>query len=392
MVTVHEVRKAQRAEGPATILAIGTATPPNCIDQSTYPDYYFRITNSEHKVELKKKFQRICDKSMIKKRYMYLTEEILKKNPSMCEYMAPSLDARQDMLVVEIPKLGKEAATKAITEWGQPKSKITHLVFCTTSGVDMPGADYQLTKLLGLRPSVKRLMMYQQGCFAGGTVLRLAKDLAENNRDARVLVVCSEITAIIFRGPPSDTHLDNLVGQALFGDGAAAIIVGADPLPEIEKPLFEVVSAAQTILPDSDGVMELHLREVGLTFHLLKDVPGLISKNIEKSLNEAFKPLNITDWNSLFWIAHPGGPAILDQVEAKLGLKPEKLEATRHILSEYGNLTSACVLFILDEVRRKSAADGHKTTGEGLEWGVLFGFGPGLTVETVVLHSAGVTA
>lgn len=323
---------------------------------------------------------------MIKKRYMYLTEEILKENPSMCEYMAPSLDARQDMVVVEIPKLGKEAATKAIKEWGQPKSKITHLVFCTTSGVDMPGADYQLTKLLGLRPSVKRLMMYQQGCFAGGTVLRLAKDLAENNKGARVLVVCSEITAVTFRGP-SDTHLDSLVGQALFGDGAAAIIVGADPLPEIERPLFELVSAAQTILPDSDGAIDGHLREVGLTFHLLKDVPGLISKNIEKSLNEAFKPLDITDWNSLFWIAHPGGPAILDQVEAKLGLKPEKLEATRHILSEYGNMSSACVLFILDEVRRKSATNGHKTTGEGLEWGVLFGFGPGLTVETVVLHS-----
>ncbi|CAL2224519.1 unnamed protein product [Prunus armeniaca] len=391
MVTVEEVRKAQRAEGPATVLAIGTATPPNCVDQATYPDYYFRITNSDHKTELKEKFQRMCDKSMIKKRYMYLTEEILKENPTMCEYMAPSLDARQDMVVVEIPKLGKEAATKAIKEWGQPKSKITHLVFCTTSGVDMPGADYQLTKLLGLRSSVKRLMMYQQGCFAGGTVLRLAKDLAENNRGARVLVVCSEITAVTFRGP-SDTHLDSLVGQALFGDGAAAIIVGADPIPEIEKPLFEVVSAAQTILPDSDGAIDGHLREVGLTFHLLKDVPGLISKNIEKSLNEAFQPLGISDWNSLFWIAHPGGPAILDQVESKLGLKPEKLEATRHILSEFGNMSSACVLFILDEVRKRAAEKGLKTTGDGLDWGVLFGFGPGLTVETVVLHSVGLNA
>nr|ABI79305.1 chalcone synthase [Pyrus communis] len=386
MVTVEEVRKAQRAEGPATVMAIGTSTPSNCVDQATYPDYYFRITNSEHRVELKEKFQRMCDKSMIKKRYMYLTEEILKENPSVCEYMAPSIDARQDMVVVEVPKLGKEAATKAIKEWGQPKSKITHLVFCTTSGVDMPGADYQLTKLLGLRPSVKRLMMYQQGCFAGGTVLRLAKDLAENNKGARVLVVCSEITAVTFRGP-SDTHLDSLVGQALFGDGAAAVIIGTDPVPEVEKPLFELVSAAQTILPDSDGAIDGHLREVGLTFHLLKDVPGLISKSIEKSLNEAFKPIGISDWNSLFWIAHPGGPAILDQVEAKLALKPQKLEATRQVLSDYGNMSSACVLFILDEVRRKSAEKGLKTTGEGLEWGVLFGFGPGLTVETVVLHS-----
>ncbi|VAH53548.1 unnamed protein product [Triticum turgidum subsp. durum] len=317
--------------------------------------------------DLKEKFKRMCDKSQIRKRYMHLTEEILQENPNMCAYMAPSLDARQDIVVVEVPKLGKAAAQKAIKEWGQPRSKITHLVFCTTSGVDMPGADYQLTKMLGLRPSVKRLMMYQQGCFAGGTVLRLAKDLAENNRGARVLVVCSEITA-------------------------AAVIVGADPDVSVERPLFQLVSASQTILPDSEGAIDGHLREVGLTFHLLKDVPGLISKNIERALEEAFKPLGIDDWNSVFWIAHPGGPAILDMVEAKVNLNKERMRATRHVLSEYGNMSSACVLFIMDEMRKRSAEDGHATTGEGMDWGVLFGFGPGLTVETVVLHSVPITA
>nr|AAS21057.1 chalcone synthase [Ginkgo biloba]AAT68477.1 chalcone synthase [Ginkgo biloba]ABZ04126.1 chalcone synthase [Ginkgo biloba] len=386
MEDLEAFRKAQRSDGPATILAIGTATPPNAVEQSNYPDYYFRITNSEHKTELKEKFKRMCDKSAIKKRYMYLTEEILKEKPEVCAYMAPSLDARQDMVVVEVPRLGKEAAAKAIKEWGQPKSKITHLIFCTTSGVDMPGADYQLTKLLGLRPGVKRVMMYQQGCFAGGTVLRVAKDLAENNRGARVLVVCSEITAVTFRGP-SDTHLDSLVGQALFGDGAAAVIVGADPIAEVEKPSFQLLWTSQTILPDSDGAIDGHLREVGLTFHLLKDVPGLISNNIEKSLVEAFHQFGISDWNELFWIAHPGGPAILDQVESKLNLNPLKMKATRHVLSEYGNMSSACVLFILDEMRKSSIKNGFLTTGEGLDWGVLFGFGPGLTVETVVLRS-----
>ncbi|CAD5178430.1 unnamed protein product [Musa acuminata subsp. malaccensis] len=414
MAKVQEIRSSQRAEGPATVLAIGTATPANVVYQAEYPDYYFRITKSEHLTELKEKFKRMCGCSyfslyylslyylkyhclikaafsMIRKRYMHLNEEILQENPNMCAYMAPSLDARQDIVVVEVPKLGKEAAAKAIKEWGQPKSKITHLVFCTTSGVDMPGADYQLTKLLGLRPSVNRFMMYQQGCFAGGTVLRLAKDLAENSRGARVLVVCSEITAVTFRGP-SESHLDSLVGQALFGDGAAAIIVGADPDPVTERPIFQLVSASQTILPDSEGAIDGHLLEVGLTFHLLKDVPGLISKNIERSLVEAFKPLGISDWNSMFWIVHPGGPAILDQVEAKLGLEKEKMKATRQVLSEYGNMSSACVLFILDEMRKRSAEDGKATTGEGLEWGVLFGFGPGLTVETVVLHSIPIAA
>ncbi|KAL0456828.1 UNVERIFIED_CONTAM: Chalcone synthase [Sesamum latifolium] len=360
--TVEEIRRAQRAAGPATVLAIGTATPPNCVEQSTFPDYYFRITNSEHNTQLKEKFERICEKTMIEKRYMYLTEEILKENSDICSFMGPSLNARQDIVVTEVPKLGLEAAQKAITEWGQPKSKITHLVFCTTSGVDIPGADYQLTKLLGLSSSVKRYMMYKQGCFAGGTVLRVAKDSAENNAGARVLVVCSEITAMTFRGP-SESHLDNLVGHALFGD------------------------ASQTILPDSTDALVGHLREAGLFVNLSPDIPYHISKNIENSLIEAFGPLGISDWNSIFWVVHPGGRAILDQIETKLALKPEKLRSSRHVLREYGNMSSACVFFVLDEMRKSSMKEGLSSTGEGLEWGVLLGFGPGITLETIVLYS-----
>ncbi|XP_023006163.1 chalcone synthase 1-like [Cucurbita maxima] len=389
MTTIDKILKDQRAEGAATVMAIGTAVPSNCVQQTTYPDYYFRITNNEHKTELKHKFKRICEKSTIRKRHMLLTEELLKQNPKICAHEAPSLDSRQDIAVVEVPKLGKQAAVNAIREWGRPTADITHLIFCTSSGIDMPGADYRLTKLLGLRPSVKRFMIYQQGCFAGATVLRLVKDLAENNRAARVLAVCSEITAVTFRGP-SDSHLDGLVGQALFGDGAAAIIVGSDPVPGLERPIFEIISAAQTILPDSDGAIDGHLREVGLTFHLLKDVPGLVSKNIRRILLEAFGPLGLSNWNSIFWIVHPGGPAILDQIEMELGLGPDKLRSSRHVLREYGNMSSACVFFILDEMRKKSCQNGLKTTGEGLEWGVLFGFGPGLTVETVALRSVAI--
>nr|XP_043634288.1 chalcone synthase 2-like [Erigeron canadensis] len=389
MSSQNEFRKAQQAEGPAAILAIGTATPPNRVLQSTFADYYFRVTKSDGLKELKKKFERICDKSMIKTRYMYLTEEILKEKPNICAYMAPSLNERQDIALVEVPKLGEEAATKAIKEWGQPKSKITHLVFSTSSGVDMPGADYQLTRLLGLDASVKRFVLYQQGCSAGGSALRLAKDLAENNKGARVLVVCSEITAVTFRGP-NEAHIDNLIGQGLFGDGAAAIILGSDPLLDVEKPLFELISVAQTIVPDSENAINVNLREAGLIFHLREDVPRLISKNIENSLIEAFEPLGISNWNSLFWAMHPGGPAILDQVEQKLALQPDKLRASRQMLSEYGNMWGASVLFILNELRNFSATSGLNTTGEGLKWGVLFGFGPGLTVETVVLRSVSI--
>ncbi|CAI0375558.1 unnamed protein product [Linum tenue] len=257
---VDEIRKLQRAEGPATVLAIGTATPPNCYHQSSFPDFYFRATNSD--TDLKAKFQRICEKSKIRKRYLHVTEELLQENPNMGSYSAPSLDARQEMMTVEVPKLGKEAATRAIKEWAQPKSKLTHL-----------------------------------------------------------------------------------------------------------------------------GAIEGFTREAGLVYHLSKRLPELISENIEKCLVEAFRPLGISDWNSIFWAVHPGGPKILDRVEERLGLEPEKLRPTRHVLAEYGNMWSGSVVFVLDEIRRRSVKNGSRTVGDGLDCGVLLGFGPGLTVETVVLRA-----
>ncbi|PON90188.1 Polyketide synthase, type III [Trema orientale] len=324
---------------------------------------------------------------MIKKRYMHLTEEVLKENPNLCAYAAPSLDVRQDLKVSEVPKLGEKAAVKAIKEWGQPLSNITHIVFNATSGVDMPGADYHLAKSLGLKPSVRRVMLYHQGCFAGGTVLRIAKDLAENNPGARVLVVCSEITVTTFRGPAEGDNAC-LVGQAIFGDGAASIIIGADDslLPS-ERALFRLMSSLETVLPDCEEAIQGHLREVGLTFQLIPEVPALIRDNIEKCLDDAFTPFGIDDWNSLFWVPHPGGAAILREIEGRLNLDKDRLRATWHVLKEYGNMSSATVFFILDEMRKKSIQEGKSTTGEGLKWGVLFGFGPGITVETVVLQS-----
>ncbi|EPS69395.1 root-specific chalcone synthase, partial [Genlisea aurea] len=386
MASVEEIRSAQRAAGPAAVLAIATASPPNVMYQDEYPDFYFRITNSEHQAELKSKFKHICERTAIRKRHMFQSEEYLKQNPAMCEFMGNSFNARQDMLITEVPKLGKLAAEKAVEEWGQPLSRLTHLIFCTNSGIDMPGADYQLAKLLGLHLTINRFMLYAQGCNGGATVLRLAKDIAENNRGARVLVVCAENITVMFRGP-GENVIDNLVGQAIFGDGAGAIVVGADPDPAVERPLFELIWAKQCILPESEEAITCHFREAGLTVHMKREVPDIIAKHIEKSLKEGFDPLGITDWNSLFWVSHPGGRAILDKMEAKLGLKPEKLRATRHTLSEHGNMASVCVTFVLNEMRNGSIKRGASTTGEGLEWGVLLGFGPGLTVETMVIRS-----
>nr|BBI37507.1 polyketide synthase [Plumbago zeylanica] len=374
----------ERSKGPATVLAIATAVPPNVYYQDEYADFFFRVTDSEHKTAIKEKFNRVCGTSMIKKRHMYFTEKMLNQNKNMCTWDDKSLNARQDMVIPAVPELGKEAALKAIEEWGKPLSNITHLIFCTTAGNDAPGADFRLTQLLGLNPSVNRYMIYQQGCFAGATALRIAKDLAENNKGARVLIVCCEIFAFAFRGPHED-HMDSLICQLLFGDGAAAVIVGGDP-DETENSLFELEWANSTIIPQSEEAITLKMREEGLMIGLSKEIPRLLGEQIEDILVEAFAPLGISDWSSLFWIAHPGGKAILEALEKKIGVEG-KLWASWHVLKEYGNLTSACVLFAMDEMRKRSIKEGKATTGDGHDYGVLFGVGPGLTVETVVLKS-----
>lgn len=328
------------------------------------------------------------EKSKIRKRHFAVNEETLKENPSLICYGASSLNARQDMLIKEVPKLGAEAATKAIKEWGRPISEITHVIFYTTSGLDMPGADFQLCKLLGLN-SVNRLMMYNLGCYAGGTVLRVAKDIAENNAGARILAVCSENLGISFHAPCT-TRMDLLVGHALFGDGAAALIIGSDPDLETESSLFQIVHASQKTIPDTEDAIQGHLREMGLDYYLSPNIPMLISNHVEKCLIEVMSSSgignHIKDFNSLFYAIHAGGPAILDKIEDKLGLENEKLKASRHILSEYGNVLSVSLLQILDEIKKTLQQRQSNPTGQLLDWGVAMGIGPGLSVEVVILR------
>ncbi|TVU45746.1 hypothetical protein EJB05_05244, partial [Eragrostis curvula] len=383
-------RQAQRANGLASVLGVGTANPANCVRQEAYADYYFRVTKSEHLTDLKAKFKRICHKSGINKRYFHHTEDLLQGYPEFIDRSLPSLDARLDIVSTVIPELAGAAAVKAIAEWGRPATDITHLVVATYSGAHMPGADLRLAALLGLRPSVRRTMLYHNGCASASAALRVAKDIAENNRGARVLVACAEATAILFRAPDAEARVEALIMQALFGDGAGAVVVGADPAGELgsesgERPLFEMVAASQTVVPGTEHAAVGQVGEDGFVFYPSMDLPRVVGQNIERCVVDALAPLGVGGgWNDLFWAVHPGGPAILDSVEAKLRLQPSKLEASRRVLREYGNMSGVTVIFVLDELIRRRRS--QKAEVDGL--GVMVGIGPGVTIETMVLYAS----
>lgn len=368
----------------ASILAMGRATPPHQIDQATYTDWYFNITNCSHKEDLKRKMQRICDRSGIKHRYSILTEEFLKDHPEFYTPGEPSFEQRNSIFAKEVPKLAHVAAEEAMKEWGRPASEITHLIVATLTGVAIPGADVMLAKSLGLRSDVNRVMLYMLGCYAGITALRVAKDLAENNPGSRILICCSELAAPTFRAP-NEKHPYDIVGTALFGDGAAGVIVGALPtVTSVEHPLYNIHWVGEVLAPDSDKIIEGTLKLEGLQFYLDRSLPSLVSKNVGDFCRAALdnapsKP----GFNDVFWAVHSGGPAILHAVEEALQLKPEKLAASREILLNYGNVSASSVLFVLDELRRKdSLAD---VQGE-CQWGIAVAFGPGVTIEGALLE------
>uniref|UniRef100_A0ACD5ULS8 Uncharacterized protein n=1 Tax=Avena sativa TaxID=4498 RepID=A0ACD5ULS8_AVESA len=372
----------EHAEGPAAMLAIGTANPTGVIiPQDQFAENVFRVTKSDHLTELKEKMKRICQKTGIDKRHFHLTEESLAAHPEFLDRALPSLDNRIDMADTAVPKLAECAAIKAIAEWGRPATDITHLVFSTYSAWQAPSFDHQLAALLGLRPTVSRTILSLHGCYGGGRALSLAKQLAENNRGARVLVACSEITLVCFGGPDGS----NLIGSALFGDGAGAVIVGAGPFAEGERPLFEMVSATQTTIPRTEHVLGMQVSGAGVDFHLGIQVPMLIGQSIEQCLVDAFggggdAPCS---WNDLFWAVHPGGRQILDNIDTELKLEPGKLAASRHVLREYGNMSGATIIFVLDELRRRRKEDGDDLLPE---WGAMLAFGPGITIEAMVLR------
>ncbi|OEL22914.1 Chalcone synthase 1 [Dichanthelium oligosanthes] len=367
-------------------MGIGKAVPSHEFQQKSFSDYYFEITSSNHMVDLKAKFANICEKTMIEKRHFYMSNEMLRDSPSITAYSSTSLTRRQELADVGVPELGAKAARKAICDWGKQASDITHLVASTSSSGCMPGADCELARLLGLKPSTKRFMLYQTGCHGGCMALSLSKDLAENNPGARVLVVCSEVCTLSLRGP-SESHIGDLVGQAILGDAAGAVVVGSSPAAD-EHTIFELVLTCQETIPGTEEALVSKLREEGILYSLHRDIPLHVSSSIERlvelMLKETMAP--VPDLNEeVFWVVHPGGRGILDWIEGKLGLREEKLAASRSVMRQYGNTRCSSVILVMEEMRRRSEQHGLRTAGEGLDWGLLVGYGPGITVEAILL-------
>ncbi|CAK8576867.1 unnamed protein product [Lathyrus sativus] len=372
--------------GKATILALGKAFPHQLVMQEYLVDGYFRDTNCDNP-ELKQKLARLCKTTTVKTRYVVMSEEILKKYPELAVEGATTVKQRLEICNKAVTQMAIEASQACIKNWGGSLSDITHVVYVSSSEARLPGGDLYLSSSLGLSPKVQRIMLYFAGCSGGVAGLRVAKDIAENNPGSRVLLATSETTIIGFKPPSADRPYD-LVGVALFGDGAGAMIIGSDPIFETEKPLFELHTSAQEFIPDTEKKIDGKLTEEGISFTLARDLPLIIEDSVEGFCDSLMDVggLEKKEYNKLFWAVHPGGPAILNRMEKRLELLPEKLNASRKALRDYGNASSNTIVYVLEYM----IEEGNKIRKEGggdPEWGLILAFGPGITFEGILARN-----
>ncbi|XP_055815047.1 type III polyketide synthase A [Solanum dulcamara] len=370
--------------GKATILAMGKALPPQLVPQDCLVEGYMRDTKCKD-LRIKEKLERLCKTTTVKTRYTVMSKEILDIYPELATEGTPTINQRLEIANPAVVEMAKQASLACIKEWGRSTDEITHIVYVSSSEIRLPGGDLHLSTELGLRSDVGRVMLYFLGCYGGVTGLRVAKDIAENNPGSRVLLTTSETTILGFR-PPNNARPYDLVGAALFGDGAAAVIIGTEPIVGTESPFIELNFAMQQFLPGTKNVIDGRLTDEGINFKLGRDLPEKIQDNIEEfckkliAKNDRLKGIKNND---LFWAVHPGGPAILDRLENTLMLQSEKLNCSRKALMDFGNVSSNTIFYVMENMREelKNKKDG------GEEWGLALAFGPGITFEGILLRS-----
>ncbi|HWB00856.1 MAG TPA: type III polyketide synthase [Pirellulales bacterium] len=265
------------------------------------------------------------------------------------------------------PELAVRAATEALDRAEISPRDITHLVTVSCTGFAAPGVDIELISRLGLPTTTERVQVGFMGCHGAINGLRAARGLAASRPDARVLMCAVELCTLHCR---FDGDAGQIVSNAIFSDGAAALVVGAAPA----EGEWRLADTGSCLIPNSTDARSWFIGDNGFEMFLSAKVPELICEHLRPWLESWLGRNGLTLDQVGSWAVHPGGPRILGAVEKSLGLPDDALAISRSVLAECGNMSSPTVLFILDRLRQLDAPRPC----------VALGFGPGLMAEAAL--------
>jgi alpha-pyrone synthase len=283
----------------------------------------------------------------------------------------PTTRQRMRIYETEAPALALRSSAAALSNSGTLPTQITHLVTVTCTGFAAPGFDIALINELGLSPTIHRTHVGFMGCHGALNGLRVASAFAGSDPAARVLVCSVELCSLHYHygwDPPK------VVANALFADGSGALVGAPDGPPGS----WRLTASGSCLVPDAADAMTWTIGDHGFGMTLSKRIPEVIATRLRPWLVDWLAARGHSVAGIKSWAVHPGGPKILDSVAATLGLPADAVWASREILAEYGNMSSATVLFILNRLRERNASGPC----------VALGFGPGLNVEVALFESA----
>lgn len=360
---------------PPAILALGTAVPPYIYSQEEIADQFIHILDMDQEKQLAVK--RIYQHSAIEKRHSILAD--FQKQREEWDFWGtdyprtvPGMSERNLLYKQEAPRLAKQAALQALERWGGDLSQITHVISVSCTGAIAPGIEFYLMQEFGLSPTVNRLSINFMGCFGAFKGLSVARAFAQENPDHRILVVCTELCSLHLQASQDS---ETLVGNSLFADGSAAVIVGNYP-KSTEKPLWNIIKSHSMGIEDSLERMSWEAGDSGFFMRLSPAVPVLIRRHI-KAFVQGLLPSRL-EFDQCDWAIHPGGKSIIQAVERALELESTQTLSSWNTLANYGNMSSATFLFVLDHLSRQAQLR---------PWSVGIAFGPGLSFEGLLLQT-----
>lgn len=283
----------------------------------------------------------------------------------------PSTRQRMKRYTEEIPPLARRAAEQALQESGIPARQLTHLITVSCTGFYAPGFDQSLIAELGLSTTVARTHVGYMGCHGALNGLRVARAYTEADPAARVLLCAAELCTLhLYYGWDEE----KVIANALFADGAAAIVGVAGPAAPPDT--WNIVDNGSTGLPSTADMMSWHIGDHGFEMTLSMRVPDVIEEQLRPWAAAWLDKHDLSIDGIASWAIHPGGPRIVSSAAKALELDKDAVAASEQVLADYGNMSSPTVLFILQRLR---AADAPRPC-------VALAFGPGLAVEAALIR------
>ncbi len=259
------------------------------------------------------------------------------------------------------------------------KKSVTHLITVSCTGLSAPGLDIDLVQHLQLSENINRTSINFMGCYAAIHALKQADYICKSEPDAVVLIICVELCTIHFQ--KNDTE-DNIMANLLFADGAAAALIVSDNYAAKNKMKGLAIKKFHSqISLNGKSDMAWQLTSTGFLMTLTSYIPQLIEKGFKTFFNYAVNELGLAKKDITHWAIHPGGRKILEVIQKELELETKDFESSHRVLKDYGNMSSPTVLFVLKDI--------WDTKINWRKKEIIFGaaFGPGLTMESVILEN-----